>query len=486
MALTDKLSAIADAIRAKTGKTDSMTLDQMPTEIAGITGGGGGSSADVRYVTFMNGTEVLYKKPVAVGDDCVDVLTKGLISTPTKESTAQYNYGYLGWGASDNGAVDANILKNITEDKTVYAIYSAILRFYTITWLDDDGSILTTTQVAYGAVPSYTPTKTNFVFAGWTPTPTAVTGNASYTAMWTAQVGGNISGTLSWKIQNKALVISGTGAIPSYTKGSQPWYPYKEQFSSAVISSGVTSIGNYTFAGTNIVSVSIPNSVTYLGTESFSDCKNLESVTVPDSVTSGIAPFLGCSALKSATIGSGVTSMSQWFRGCGSLESLVIPIVSTGSTDYPLGYLFGETAYDNGQQVVQYYYSNSSGTATKKTYYFPKNLKRVTVTGTKGLQRYAFYNCTLESVEVQNNFFNYNCFENANIGSLKLGPALYWIYPEVFRNCTLGSVEFANSGWYVTTNSSATSGTNVDVTNSAQTITLLTSTYLTYHWKRNR
>ena len=40
MALTDKLTAIADAIRAKTGKTGGMTLDQMVAEIAGIETGG--------------------------------------------------------------------------------------------------------------------------------------------------------------------------------------------------------------------------------------------------------------------------------------------------------------------------------------------------------------------------------------------------------------------------------------------------------------
>ena len=40
MALTDKLSAIGTAIRNKTGKTALMTLDEMPTEIAGITSGG--------------------------------------------------------------------------------------------------------------------------------------------------------------------------------------------------------------------------------------------------------------------------------------------------------------------------------------------------------------------------------------------------------------------------------------------------------------
>ena len=41
MALTNKLTAIADAIREKTNTTDAMTLDEMATAIEGITGGGG-------------------------------------------------------------------------------------------------------------------------------------------------------------------------------------------------------------------------------------------------------------------------------------------------------------------------------------------------------------------------------------------------------------------------------------------------------------
>lgn len=39
MALTDKLTAIADAIRAKTGETASMGLADMPDKISGISGG---------------------------------------------------------------------------------------------------------------------------------------------------------------------------------------------------------------------------------------------------------------------------------------------------------------------------------------------------------------------------------------------------------------------------------------------------------------
>lgn len=47
MALTDKLFAIGDAIRSKTGDTAGLTLDQMPAAIAGIQSG----------ATFPNGTE---------------------------------------------------------------------------------------------------------------------------------------------------------------------------------------------------------------------------------------------------------------------------------------------------------------------------------------------------------------------------------------------------------------------------------------------
>ena len=51
MALTDKLTAIANAIRAKTGKTAKMTMTEMVTEIEGISGGGGDTSIEDSFVT---------------------------------------------------------------------------------------------------------------------------------------------------------------------------------------------------------------------------------------------------------------------------------------------------------------------------------------------------------------------------------------------------------------------------------------------------
>ena len=45
MALTDKLTAIADAVRSKTGGTKPLTLDQMAVEIENISAGGGDMDA---------------------------------------------------------------------------------------------------------------------------------------------------------------------------------------------------------------------------------------------------------------------------------------------------------------------------------------------------------------------------------------------------------------------------------------------------------
>ena len=63
MALIDKLTAIADAIRSKTGTTEPMTLDEMVTAIANITTG----SVPSDTITLSDGTEL--PKPI-LKDGC--------------------------------------------------------------------------------------------------------------------------------------------------------------------------------------------------------------------------------------------------------------------------------------------------------------------------------------------------------------------------------------------------------------------------------
>lgn len=152
-----------------------------------FSGMGGGSSADIRYVTFMNdtGTKAEGKKAVAVGDDCADPIARGVFDTPTKESTPQYSYTFSGgWATTPGGGKDANALKAVTEDRTVYANFISTLRTYTLTFCDDDGTVLNTKTYTYGSTPSYTPTKADHLFTGWIPALSVVTGDASYTASW--------------------------------------------------------------------------------------------------------------------------------------------------------------------------------------------------------------------------------------------------------------------------------------------------------------
>lgn len=62
MALTDKLTAIGDAIREKTGTTELLKLDEMPGVIANISGGGG-SKYKPRAISFYDytGTDLNYE-----------------------------------------------------------------------------------------------------------------------------------------------------------------------------------------------------------------------------------------------------------------------------------------------------------------------------------------------------------------------------------------------------------------------------------------
>ncbi len=80
---------------------------------------------------------------------------------------------------------------------------------------------------------------------------------------------------------------------------------------SVTISDGVTEIGDRTFDDlTSLTSVTIPGSVTSIGENAFSDCTSLTSVTIPDSVTEiGEYAFFNCANLTSVTIPDSVTEI---------------------------------------------------------------------------------------------------------------------------------------------------------------------------------
>lgn len=120
-------------------------------------------------------------------------------------------------------------------------------------------------------------------------------------------------------------------------------YLDNELVTDLVIPDGVTSIGDYAFAGfTSITSVTIPDSVTSIGLSTFSDCP-IETATMPTLaigsipetnlktvvITSGKAiedsEFRGYSSLSSVTLGNSVQSIGKSaFENCSVLKSIAI------------------------------------------------------------------------------------------------------------------------------------------------------------------
>ncbi len=105
--------------------------------------------------------------------------------TPVRPNTAEYTYTFVGWTPAIVAA---------TSDTTYTATYTATKNSYTITWQNEDGSLIDQTTVEYGVVPTHAePTKEateeyTYTFAGWTPAVVAVTGDATYKATFSSVV----------------------------------------------------------------------------------------------------------------------------------------------------------------------------------------------------------------------------------------------------------------------------------------------------------
>ncbi len=95
-----------------------------------------------------------------------------------------------------------------------------------------------------------------------------------------------------------------------------------------IIPDSVTLIGDEAFSDcSSLKEIIIPDSVTLIGDEAFSDCSSLKEIIIPDSVTLiGDEAFSDCSSLKEIIIPDSVTSIGRWaFSGCSSLKKVVIP-----------------------------------------------------------------------------------------------------------------------------------------------------------------
>lgn len=111
---------------------------------------------------------------------------------------------------------------------------------------------------------------------------------------------------MNWTLYDTGLLeISGSG----YMNGCSSWYPYSNLITQVIIHSGPNGITQRAFMDCqNLVSISLPETITFIGANAFSGCARLTAITLPDSCTEIYnQAFQYCSSLTTVTMGSGMT-----------------------------------------------------------------------------------------------------------------------------------------------------------------------------------
>ena len=180
--------------------------------------------------------------------------------------------------------------------------------------------------------------------------------NLSAAAVQAAEIvdSGTCGKAAVWSLDSGGiLTVSGTGAM--YGLNSQhdiPWKEEKAQIQQVVIGAGITSVGGQCFSDCpNLVSVSLSDTVTVIEESAFSSCKALKEIRFPDSLTRiGTMSFALCSALTDVTIpetvesiGSLAFSGTKWLKSEAEktpfviINGLLIYGPNTADTDIPAG-----------------------------------------------------------------------------------------------------------------------------------------------------
>lgn len=238
---------------------------------------------------------------------------------------------------------------------------------------------------------------------------------------------------------SSSLVVTdqgnGSSTVSKYTgKESTVIIPEKHYDSETGTSTTITEIGDNVFLyNWSVKTVIIPDTVTTIGDWTFA-MSNLETIALPDSVTSlGTDTFAYCYNLKNVTLGSGITTIPSYtFDSCSSLETITIPGTVKTIEDMAFTSCWGlkNIVIEDGVENIESYAFNRCG------------LESVTIPGSvKTIKTYTFSGCSsLASVTLDEGVttINSNAFYNlTGLSSVKLPSSLTTIKSSAFSYCSL-------------------------------------------------
>ena len=202
------------------------------------------SIVNAYLVTFKNGESILQSTEVEYG--VAPVYTGEM---PSRPATAEYTYSFKGWDKA---------IVAVTGEATYSAMFDSIVNTYLITFKNGE-SILQSTEVEYGVAPVYTgemPSRPataeyTYSFKGWDAEIVAVTGEATYSAMFDSIVNTYLVTFINGEdtLQSERVAY---GTEPIYN-GQTPTKPADAQHS-------------YVFAGWDAELVAVTGEATYTAT----------------------------------------------------------------------------------------------------------------------------------------------------------------------------------------------------------------------------
>ncbi len=202
---------------------------------------------------------------------------------------------------------------------------------------------------------------------------------------------------------------------------------------SYTIPGSVTELAARCFAGAALSAVTIPNSVTKMGSYVFDTCGSLTSMTIPDSVTElGEGIFYSCNSLTSVKFGAGITELPyDVCNSCSALTSVTIPSNVTKIEDWAFGYCTALKSITIPNSVTSIGYCSFDNCNV---------LSSVKLgTGLKTLGEWAFADCwALKSITIPDGVteIKYGAFMKCEaLGSVTLGTGLQKIVECAFADC---------------------------------------------------